>query len=91
MPIHLIYNGNEKVLDDLIHGKKPNMPGGCTIDTIRQLRKTCTVTCYKETIKGKRDSAEFLDKLKAEQEAITLGTKLEAYLLVPKDLTVINS
>ncbi len=89
--IHLIYHGDEKTRELLIHGKTLPPSGTCTIDHIRQLRSTCRVNPAKQTVQGMKDAAAFLDVLKKESDEISRGIKLESFILVPSNLTVSNT
>jgi len=92
MPIHLVYHGNEEVVEKLVQGMevKP-LPGDCTVDTIRELRKEFKVVPLVNNPRGKQDAEDFREILVAEQDAITRRKKLDAVLLVPENLTVVNS
>jgi len=92
MPIHLVYHGTEEVVNKLIHGMevKP-MPGGCTVDTIRELKDDFKVVSLAGGPRGTQDALDFREILEDEQDAITRRKKLDAVLLVPEDLTVVNS
>ena len=92
MPIMLIYHGDEEMLDDITHERVTvRTKGGSTVDTIRELRPSANVVPTDDKPASKLAADEFKDALIAAQDDITRGKALTRVLLVPENLTVVNS